>query len=160
MCADKFQLKFMGGRAEGKACADPGARTCFWDKHNISGTYKRRIMKMLVQNVPKKAHLNLQKVSTLCPCGGSRNLFFKEDLPKVAFFLLRHVFHLIFALWNIFFGAFFRILNKSSFYWFWLICVLLRYANTILTALSCTNNSWNPSVLAQLGTYHVKKQIW
>ena len=27
MCAGKFQLTSMGGRAEGLACADPGART-------------------------------------------------------------------------------------------------------------------------------------
>ena len=26
-CADKFPLMLMGGRAEGLACADPGART-------------------------------------------------------------------------------------------------------------------------------------
>ena len=27
MCAGKFLLMLMGGRAEGPACADPGART-------------------------------------------------------------------------------------------------------------------------------------
>ena len=27
MCADEFLLKPMGGRVEGLACADPGART-------------------------------------------------------------------------------------------------------------------------------------
>ena len=27
MCAEKFPLVSMGGRAEGLACADPGART-------------------------------------------------------------------------------------------------------------------------------------
>ena len=27
MCAGKFPLMLMGGRAEGLACADPGART-------------------------------------------------------------------------------------------------------------------------------------
>ena len=27
MCAEKFPLVLMGGRAEGLACADPGART-------------------------------------------------------------------------------------------------------------------------------------
>ena len=27
MCADKFPLVLMGGRVEGLACADPGART-------------------------------------------------------------------------------------------------------------------------------------
>ena len=27
MCAGKFSLMLMGGRAEGFACADPGART-------------------------------------------------------------------------------------------------------------------------------------
>ena len=36
MCAEKFPLVLMGGRAEGLACADPGARTPI----GASGLYK------------------------------------------------------------------------------------------------------------------------
>ena len=35
MCAGKFQLVLMGGRAEGLACADPGARTPIGISRNL-----------------------------------------------------------------------------------------------------------------------------
>ena len=35
-CADKFPLTLMGGRAEGLACADPGARTPIGVSGNLS----------------------------------------------------------------------------------------------------------------------------
>ena len=35
MCAGKFPLVSMGGRAEGLACADPGARTPFGASRNL-----------------------------------------------------------------------------------------------------------------------------
>ena len=34
MCAGKFPLVLMGGRAEGPACADPGVRTPIGDSGN------------------------------------------------------------------------------------------------------------------------------
>ena len=36
MCAGKFPLVSMGGRAEGLACADPGARTPIGASGNLS----------------------------------------------------------------------------------------------------------------------------
>ena len=36
MCAEKFPLVSMGGRAEGLACADPGARTPINNSGNFS----------------------------------------------------------------------------------------------------------------------------
>ena len=36
MCAEKFPLVSMGGRAEGLACADPGARTPISTSGNFS----------------------------------------------------------------------------------------------------------------------------
>ena len=36
MCAEKFLLVSMGGRAEGLACADPGARTPIGASGNFS----------------------------------------------------------------------------------------------------------------------------
>ena len=36
MCAGKFPLVSMGGRAEGQACADPGARTPIGASGNLS----------------------------------------------------------------------------------------------------------------------------
>ena len=38
MCAGKFPLASMGGRAEGLACADPGARTPIGASGNFSTT--------------------------------------------------------------------------------------------------------------------------
>ena len=35
-CAGKFPLTLMGGRAEGLACADPGARTPLWHERNYT----------------------------------------------------------------------------------------------------------------------------
>ena len=35
MCAGKFMFKSMGGRAEGLACPDPGARTPFGTSVNL-----------------------------------------------------------------------------------------------------------------------------
>ena len=40
MCAEKFPLVLMGGRAEGLACADPGARTPI----GARGNYKTEIV--------------------------------------------------------------------------------------------------------------------
>ena len=47
MCAEKFPLVSMGGRAEGLACADPGARTpigasgIFFIFENFNNRYKK-----------------------------------------------------------------------------------------------------------------------
>ena len=46
MCAGKFPLASMGGRAEGLACADPGARTPIGasgicDSYYFSGLFKK-----------------------------------------------------------------------------------------------------------------------
>ena len=38
MCAGKFPLTLMGGRAEGLACADPGARTPIGASGNFEKT--------------------------------------------------------------------------------------------------------------------------
>ena len=40
MCAGKFPLVSMGGRAEGLACADPGARTPIGASGNFAGYQK------------------------------------------------------------------------------------------------------------------------
>ena len=39
MFAGKFPLVFMGGRAEGLACTDPGARTHIGASGNCTGFY-------------------------------------------------------------------------------------------------------------------------
>ena len=39
MCAEKFPLVSMGGRAEGLACADPGARTPIGASGNLNSTH-------------------------------------------------------------------------------------------------------------------------
>ena len=42
MCAEKFPLVLMGGRAEGLACADPGARTPIGASGNFHNIYEQR----------------------------------------------------------------------------------------------------------------------
>ena len=49
MCAGKFPLMLMGGRAEGLACADPGARTPI----GTSGNYIQ--MRVGITKQPKNA---------------------------------------------------------------------------------------------------------
>ena len=44
MCAGKFPLTSMGGRAEGLACADPGARTLI----GVSGNFTIILLVFLV----------------------------------------------------------------------------------------------------------------
>ena len=41
MCAEKFPLVSMGGRAEGLACADPGARTPIAASGNLESCFNK-----------------------------------------------------------------------------------------------------------------------
>ena len=41
MCAGKFPLVSMGGRAEGLACADPGARTPIVTSGNFNNLFNK-----------------------------------------------------------------------------------------------------------------------
>jgi hypothetical protein len=45
MCARKFPLMLMGGRAEGLACADPGARTPIGVSGNFSYLFQLGVNK-------------------------------------------------------------------------------------------------------------------
>ena len=51
-CAEKFPLVSMGGRAEGLACADPGARTPI----GASGNYKTKPSSIYFQYYAKKTN--------------------------------------------------------------------------------------------------------
>ena len=42
--ADKFSLTLMGGRAEGLACADPGARTPICASGNLSNCFPNQLV--------------------------------------------------------------------------------------------------------------------
>ena len=52
MCGGKFPLVSMGGRAEGLACADPGARTLVAARGNYNlSDYDAQL---LIRNIPSK----------------------------------------------------------------------------------------------------------
>ena len=50
MCAEKFPLMLMGGRAEGLACADPGARTLIGVSRIILVLLKTHIFIFIIAN--------------------------------------------------------------------------------------------------------------
>ena len=58
-CAGKFPLTSMGGRAEGLACADPGARTPI----GTSGNFPARVSAELPSNISPNPSEVISKVS-------------------------------------------------------------------------------------------------
>ena len=64
MCAEKFPLVSMGGRAEGFACADPGARTPIGASGNI-GILTTTSTRLMV-GVEFKFNLSKTSEANLC----------------------------------------------------------------------------------------------
>ena len=56
MCAGKFPLVSMGGRTEGLACADPGARTPIGASGNYfnKSIYRCKLTQMINNDIQKK----------------------------------------------------------------------------------------------------------
>ena len=50
MCGGKFLFMLMGGRAEGLACADPGARTPIGVSGNLSFTFDHPVLGQVNNN--------------------------------------------------------------------------------------------------------------